>query len=54
MLREQKVYASQDFGAERKVMNSSLLLRGESDEDEEKWVVKVLLLFCCDVGGEER
>lgn len=51
---EQKVYASPEFGAQRKTLNSFVLLRGEQDEREEVRSGKVLLLFHCSVKGESN
>lgn len=57
MLHEQRVYATQKFGADKKMTNSFVLIRGESAEKREIWVGKVLLLFRCVVregrGGDE-
>lgn len=38
------MYASCEFGAERKMLNSSVIVRGEDDEKEQIWMAKVLWL----------
>lgn len=47
VLHEQRVYANHEFGAQKKLLNSFVLIRGESEGMEEVWVGKVLLLFRC-------
>lgn len=51
LLHEQKVYATHESGAERKVMSSFALIRSESEEEKKMWTGNVLLLFCCAVSG---
>lgn len=51
VLQEQRVCASHEFGAGRKIFSSFVLLRGRSDEEEEIWVAKVLLLTRCILEG---
>lgn len=51
---EQRVFANHEFGAANKVMNSFLLVRGESDGGEELWVGKVLLLLQCSLKGQSE
>lgn len=52
--REQRAYASPQFGARRKILNSFVLLRGKTDGSEELCVGKVLLLFSCSVKEESN
>lgn len=47
LLHEQRVYTNHDFGARKKMLTSFVLPRNRSDEREETWVAKVLLLFRC-------
>lgn len=47
VLREQIKYASQEFGASKKLLNRFVLIGQESDRKEEVWVKTVLLLFRC-------
>lgn len=42
---EQRVYASREFAAERKMLNFIVVLRGEGDEEEEI-LVAMVLSFC--------
>lgn len=48
-MHEQKVCAILEFGAERKILNSFVAVGGDSDEGEEIWVARVLLLCRCSV-----
>lgn len=45
MLRQDRVYETDDCGAERKMTNSLLLAKGRSSEEKEIWAGKVLLMF---------
>lgn len=54
MLHEPIAHATHELRAERRVINSFVLVKSASDEKEEIWVRSVLLLFCCAVRGEER
>lgn len=51
VLHEQRMYATHEFGAKRKTMNSFMLIRDESDYEKETWVREVLFLLRCVVGG---
>lgn len=53
VLHEKSAYATLGFGTARVIMNVFVLSRGRSDEAEEIWVEKGLLLFRCTVGGDE-
>lgn len=48
-MHEQGVYASREFDAQRKGLNSFVTVGGEDDEREEIWVAKVLLSCRCSV-----
>lgn len=48
---EQRAYASREFGAERKMLTSFVVVRGDGDEQEEIWVARVLLLCRCPLKG---
>lgn len=54
MLPEQRAYATHESGAERKTVDTLVLVREESDEKKEMCVGKVLLPFCCVVRGGLR
>lgn len=56
LLHDQKVYTAHAFGAERKMIKSVVLVRGESDEKKKIRVGKstVLLLFCRVVGRNKK
>lgn len=54
VLQKQRVYATHEFVAERMIMSSSVLTRGQSDEGKEIWVGKELLLSRCIVRGIKR
>lgn len=41
-----------EFGAERMILSSFVLIRGVSDEEREVWVGEVLLLSRCILGWE--
>lgn len=45
MLGDQGVHATRASGAEKKTMDSFVLLKDKSYEEEQIWVRKVLLLF---------
>lgn len=47
------MFASHELGAERRIMNSFVTIRGGSDKEEARWVGKVLLQITCVVTGEE-
>lgn len=43
------MYSSREFGSGRKTLNSSVVVRGEGDEEKVNWVARVQLLchlFC--------
>lgn len=50
---EQRVYASHEFGTEKKMMNSFAPIIGESDEKKEIWV-RIVLMLCRYVVREIR
>lgn len=50
-MRERRTHATLEIGAHKKMMNSFVLIRNESDEEKEVWVGRALLLFLCVVGG---
>lgn len=54
VLHEQRVYGTHDSGAERKLVNSFLLIKSEGSREKESRVGKVLLLFLRDVEEENR
>lgn len=47
LLLEQWFYASQKVGAQKKLLNSIVLIRGKSDGKEEAWAGRVIMLFWC-------
>lgn len=47
VLKVQRGHAGHQFGSERKVMRNFVLITSGCDEEKEKWVQKVLLLFYC-------
>lgn len=53
VLHEQKVYATHEFGAEKRMMESYVLVRDYSDEEKKISVGRVTLLFSCVVGKKE-
>lgn len=52
--REQRVYGTHEFGARKRIVSSSLLIRGENDEEEDIWVGKVLLMYRSVVAQDEE
>lgn len=48
------VYATHEFDAGRKMMNSSVLIRRKGDEENEIWVEKIVLGFGCVLGRLEN
>lgn len=47
VLRDQRVCAGQELGAQKQLLNSFLLSREKSRGKKNLWVEKVLLLFRC-------
>lgn len=54
VLHEEKAYAAHAFVAKEKMMDFFVLTKSGDDEEEEMWVGKVLLLFCCVMERAER
>lgn len=46
-----RVHASQNFGAQKKLLISYVIIRGKSNGKEEVWAGKMILLFQCLVKG---
>lgn len=52
--REQRAFANLEFIAERKTCISSVIRKGEGDEEEKIWLARVRLLCLCFVKGDKK
>lgn len=54
MLRDLKMFAGQEFGAQNKLLSSFVGIPRKSHWKEKLWAGKVLLLFRCLLKGERE